>query len=162
MPRSWPESGPGRPACQIACGRLRRPPAGDAAQEPSAQCGDLTLRDRLGNWTYRFAVVVDDRDQGVDLVIRGVDLLASTGRQFALARHARPREHRLVSCITRSSASRVDAKLSKADRDTSVRDLREQGRSPADLFGLALHGLGRPGPGALPLEDALGLFSPPA
>ncbi|MBK6781918.1 MAG: hypothetical protein IPG75_20625, partial [Gemmatimonadetes bacterium] len=53
---------------------------GTQHQEPAAQCGDLTLRDRLGNWTYQFAVVVDDRDQGVDLVNPRMDLLASTGR----------------------------------------------------------------------------------
>ncbi|MBK7925900.1 MAG: hypothetical protein IPJ95_20050 [Gemmatimonadetes bacterium] len=134
---------------------------GTQHQEPAAQCGDLTLRDRLGNWTYQFAVVVDDRDQGVDLVIRGMDLLASTGRQRALARLlgvANP-PRVLHHPLLRKPGG---AKLSKSDHDTSVRDLREQGRSPADLFGLALHGLGRPGPGALPLEDALGLFSPPA
>ena len=30
-------------------------------RRPSEQCGDLLLRDRTGNWTYQFAVVVDDR-----------------------------------------------------------------------------------------------------
>src|SRR5690606_35193200 len=59
---------------------------GPQAQEPARQCGDLLARDRLGNWTYQFCVVVDDRDQGVDLVIRGEDLLGSTGRQLRLAR----------------------------------------------------------------------------
>ena len=59
---------------------------GPQAQDPAAQCGDLLLRDRLGQWTYQFAVTVDDRRHGVDLVVRGVDLLPSTGRQIRLAR----------------------------------------------------------------------------
>ena len=59
---------------------------GPQEQDPSAQCGDLLLRDRAGNWTYQFAVTVDDWQQGVDLVIRGMDLLPSTGRQIRLAR----------------------------------------------------------------------------
>ncbi|MDP2055875.1 MAG: glutamate--tRNA ligase family protein, partial [Acidobacteriota bacterium] len=59
---------------------------GPQVQEPSAQCGDLLLRDRLGNWTYQFAVTVDDHVQQVTDVIRGIDLLASTGRQIRLAR----------------------------------------------------------------------------
>ena len=59
---------------------------GAMTQKPSEQCGDLLLRDRTGNWTYQFAVVVDDLRHEVDLVIRGEDLLPSTGRQLRLAR----------------------------------------------------------------------------
>ena len=59
---------------------------GAQAQEPAAQCGDLLVRDRLGNWTYQFAAVADDTAQGITDVIRGEDLLASTGRQIRLAR----------------------------------------------------------------------------
>ncbi|MEZ5419322.1 MAG: glutamate--tRNA ligase family protein, partial [Vicinamibacterales bacterium] len=54
---------------------------GPTTQTPAAQCGDLLLRDRLGNWTYQFAVAVDDWRQEIDLVVRGDDLFASTGRQ---------------------------------------------------------------------------------
>ena len=59
---------------------------GRQAQEPSDQCGDVLIRDRRGNWTYQFAVSVDDWQQKIDLVIRGADLLASTGRQIRLGR----------------------------------------------------------------------------
>ena len=45
-----------------------------------------SIRDRDGNWTYQFAATVDDYVQGVTHVIRGDDLLASTGRQLQLAR----------------------------------------------------------------------------
>ena len=55
-------------------------------RDPGEQCGDLLLMDRLGNWTYQFAVTADDLLQGVNLVIRGEDLLPSTGRQILLAR----------------------------------------------------------------------------
>ncbi|HSM14716.1 MAG TPA: glutamate--tRNA ligase family protein, partial [Thermoanaerobaculia bacterium] len=54
--------------------------AGAQVQVPSEQCGDLLARDRDGNWTYQFAVTVDDLEQGIDFVVRGADLLASTGR----------------------------------------------------------------------------------
>ena len=33
---------------------------GTQEQRPSAQCGDLLVRDRLGNWTYQFVAAVDD------------------------------------------------------------------------------------------------------
>ena len=115
---------------------------GPQAQEPARQCGDLLVRDRLGHWTYQFCVVVDDRDQGVDLVIRGEDLLDSTGRQLRLARmlgrDVPPRflHHPLIH--------RPDgSKLSKANRDTGLRDLRAAGHSPDSLLGeaAALSGL---------------------
>ena len=59
--------------------------AGPMADEPAAT-GDLLARDRVGNWTYGFCVVVDDQRHGVDLVIRGRDLLDATPVQLRLAR----------------------------------------------------------------------------
>ena len=101
---------------------------GPQVQDPSAQCGDLLLRDRLGNWTYQLAVTVDDHLQNVTDVIRGIDLMPSTGRQIRLARllgrTAMPRfaHHGLVM----KSATE---KLSKSDGDSGVRDLRAAGWS---------------------------------
>ena len=111
---------------------------GEQQQDPSLQCGDLLLRDRLGNWTYQFAVTVDDWEQHIDLVVRGEDLLASTGRQIRLARMlgrvGAPAfaHHPLIR-------HRSGAKLSKSNRDSGVRDLRAQGLSPAAVLGRAAH-----------------------
>jgi glutamyl-Q tRNA(Asp) synthetase len=109
---------------------------GDQQQDPSTQCGDLLVRDRTGNWTYQFAVTVDDLEQEIDLVIRGMDLLSSTGRQIRLSRllgRARPPvfvHHPLALHPT-------GAKLSKANRDTGIRDLRQSGASPSSVLGQA-------------------------
>lgn len=109
---------------------------GEQVQDPSFQCGDLLLRDRLGNWTYQFAVTVDDMHHGVDLVVRGEDLLESTGRQLRLARllgRRRPSvflHHPLVLRPDR-------AKLSKAARDTGIRDLRAAGVPASEVLGRA-------------------------
>jgi glutamyl/glutaminyl-tRNA synthetase len=106
---------------------------GRQVQRPAAQCGDLLIRDRLGNWTYQFAVTVDDHAQQIDLVVRGVDLLGSTGRQIQLGRllgRAVPptyTHHPLVM-------KRPDQKLSKSDRDTGVRELRAAGWSPGRVI----------------------------
>lgn len=114
---------------------------GTQRQVPAEQCGDLVARDRDGQWTYQFAVVVDDAEQGVDLVVRGVDLLASTGRQIQLAellgRTAPPRfvHHEL---IVRADGT----KLSKANRDEGVRDLRAAGWSAERVIGAAAHAAG--------------------
>jgi glutamyl/glutaminyl-tRNA synthetase len=109
---------------------------GERRQEPAAQCGDLLLRDRFGQWTYQFAVVLDDLRQGIDLVIRGEDLLESTGRQLRLGRllgRARPPvflHHPLVRHAD-------GAKLSKSAGDTGLRELRESGLTPAEVLGRA-------------------------
>lgn len=109
---------------------------GPQEQDPSRQCGDVLIRDRLGNWTYQFVAAVDDDRQGIDLVIRGVDLLASTGRQIRIARMlGRPiaaefRHHRLIM-------KTADQKLSKSDGDTGVRDLRARGLTPDRVRELA-------------------------
>jgi glutamyl-tRNA synthetase/glutamyl-Q tRNA(Asp) synthetase len=106
-------------------------------QDPSVQCGDVLVRDRLGNWTYQFAVSVDDFRQGIDLVIRGEDLLPSTGRQIRLARllgrttPATFMHHRLLM-------KSPDQKLSKSDGDTGIRDLRARGWTPSQVKSAAL------------------------
>jgi glutamyl/glutaminyl-tRNA synthetase len=102
---------------------------GPQEQDPSKQCGDVLIRDRLGNWTYQFAAAVDDFGQAIDLVIRGEDLLPSTGRQIRLARllgRERPATFRHHPLIMKSA----DQKLSKSDGDTGIRELRARGWTP--------------------------------
>ncbi len=108
-------------------------------QSPADQCGDVLVRDRHGNWTYQFAVTVDDWRQGIDYVIRGQDLLASTGRQIRLARllgRERPPTFFHHPLIMKAP----DQKLSKSDGDTGVRDLRARGWSPDDVRAAAMTG----------------------
>jgi glutamyl/glutaminyl-tRNA synthetase len=106
-------------------------------QRPSAQCGDLLVRDRDGNWTYQFAATVDDDVQRVTLVVRGDDLLASTGRQLQLARllgRGEPPVFLHHPLIMKSA----DQKLSKSDGDTGIRELRARGWTPDDVIAAAL------------------------
>ena len=109
--------------------------AGPLADEP-ASGGDLLVRDRVGNWTYPFCVVVDDMRHGVDLVIRGRDLLHATAVQLRLARllGRRTPPRFLHHPLVRRASGR---KLSKADGDTAVRTLLGAGATPAELFGRA-------------------------
>jgi glutamyl-Q tRNA(Asp) synthetase len=109
----------------------------DAAVGPCvaevAPAGDVAVRDRDGNWSYAFTVVVDDQHEGITLVIRGRDLLHATGTQIRLARllgrDAPPAflHHPLIL--------RPDGrKLSKSSGDTAVRELRDAGRSAEDVI----------------------------
>jgi glutamyl-Q tRNA(Asp) synthetase len=111
---------------------------GHQVHNPARQCGDVLVKDRLGNWTYQFGVVVDDLEQGIDLVIRGEDLLPSTGRQIRLARmlgRAEPAAFAHHPLIRHSSGQ----KLSKANRDTGIRDIRASGVGPAAVLGQAAY-----------------------
>lgn len=154
------EPGPGRGLrVRVAAGEeefadLR---LGPCRQEPAAQCGDLLLRDRLGNWSYQFCVVVDDQQQGIDLIVRGEDLLDSTGRQLRLARML-GREHPPAFLHHPLLLKPSGAKLSKADGDTGIRELRRGGMAREALFGRAAWGLGlMPEARPLDLEAALAL-----
>ena len=131
---------------------------GPQAQDPSAQCGDLLLRDRLGNWTYQCAATIDDTVQGITLVVRGRDLLSSTGRQIRLARLlGRPEppvfaHHPLVM-------KSPGQKVSKSDRDSGIRDLRAGGWTAPEVIGYAAHLVGlTPARAPLRVEDVVRLF----
>jgi glutamyl/glutaminyl-tRNA synthetase len=110
---------------------------GPQRQSPHLQCGDVVIRDRLGNWSYQFVASVDDFRQGIDLVVRGRDLLPSTGRQIQIARllgRTEPAVFAHHQLIMKSPAQ----KLSKSDGDTGVRDLRAAGWTREDVISAAL------------------------
>ena len=98
-----------------------------------ATCGDFVLRDRHGQYTYQFAVVVDDWDEGIDLIVRGEDLMSSTARQLLLAatlgRNAPPAffHHNLI-------ADPTGHKLSKRDGAAGICTERKSGVSPKKLL----------------------------
>lgn len=113
----------------------------DAGNQRDEEPGDPVIRDRRGNWTYQFAVVVDDHHQGIDLVIRGRDLAASTRLQITLGRLVgRPAPARFAHhpLIMKSPTS----KLSKSDGDAGVAALRAAGWSAARVIGHAAHLVG--------------------
>ena len=98
--------------------------------------GDLPARDRHGNWSYGFCVVVDDLRQGVDLVVRGGDLLDATAAHIRLGQRlgrATPPAFAHHPLVRRPDGS----KLSKSAGDTGVRELRHSGGSPDDVIALA-------------------------
>jgi len=123
--RAW--SGPGCP------GGCRERGAPDTTIRVLLGGGDPIVRDRDGGWSYGFSVVVDDLRQGVDLVIRGRDLLDATPDQIRLGRllgREAPPTFAHHALILRPDGS----KLSKADGATGIRELRAAGRTAADLI----------------------------
>ncbi len=115
---------------------LKGPQSGQVAPD-----GDLLVRDRNRNWTYSLCVVADDLRHGVDLVVRGEDLLEATPAQIRLGRllgRAEPPTFAHHPLVLRPDGS----KLSKADHDTGIRDLLGEGRSPESLIGEAAQRVG--------------------
>ena len=107
---------------------------GDFAENPQEQCGDFPIRDREGQWTYQFAVCVDDIDEGITHIVRGEDIRSSTARQIALmellGRDKPPfyLHHPLITDAT-------GKKLSKRERAHSLRQDRDAGLSAEFLLG---------------------------
>jgi len=155
--RGRPWSGPGcpgrcrerdlaGPVLRVALGggseawsdRLAGDREGDVARN-----GDLPIRDRHGNWTYGFCVVVDDLRHEVDLAVRGEDLIEATAGQIRLARvlgRATPPTFAHHPLIRRPDGR----KLSKSAGDTAVRELRASGASPGEVIATASAATGYP------------------
>ena len=158
-------SGAGSPGLRVTLGegeeawhdRLLGPVDG-----PVTTAGDLLVRDRNGNWTYSMCVVVDDLRHGVDLVVRGEDLIDATAPQIRLGgllgRPAPPAfaHHPLVR--------RADgSKLSKAEGAQAVGDLLDRRHTREDIFGRAAVETGLlPEARPLPFEEAIALVMAPA
>jgi glutamyl-tRNA synthetase/glutamyl-Q tRNA(Asp) synthetase len=129
---------------------------GPLTQTASEQCGDLLLRDRQGYWTYQFCCVVDDYDQGVDLIIRGQDLAHCVGRQIHLAQILGFKACNMYlhhPLITNPSGH----KLSKRFLSTSIRQMMREGQTKQAIIGRAAYLMGfQPDDKPISLNDLIG------
>jgi glutamyl-tRNA synthetase len=95
--------------------------------------GDFVISRADGVPAYQLAVVVDDAEMGIDEVVRGDDLLASTARQLllyrALGREA-PRFGHVPLLLGNDGV-----RLSKRHQGVTLRELRESGFSAEELVG---------------------------
>lgn len=93
--------------------------------------GDVVLIRKDTPASYHLSVVVDDADQGITHVTRGLDLIAATDL------------HRLLQVLLelpeplyhhhRLMTDETGRKLAKSAHDTSLESLRAQGWTPADV-----------------------------
>ena len=116
-PLAWREYGGGEPPRDIAA-------------DPAAW-GDALLARRDVPTSYHLSVVMDDAAQGVTDVVRGRDLFDATALHRLLQRllglpSPRYHHHRLV-------LDPDGHKLSKSRGAPSLRDLRHEGLTPADI-----------------------------
>lgn len=94
--------------------------------------GDFVVRRKDGIFAYQLASVVDDALLGITDVVRGADLLASTGRQIALfeALAYRPPRFWHVPLMHNQHGQKL-AKRAAAD---SLQQLRQQGLTAANVI----------------------------
>jgi len=111
---------------------------GDFHENPKLQCGDFPIRDRDNQWTYQFAVCVDDIDEQITHIVRGEDIRNSTARQIALM-EALGRKERAVYLHHPLIVDDNNKKLSKRELAHSLRQDKEAGITPEMLFGRVCH-----------------------
>lgn len=107
---------------------------GDFHENPKLQCGDFPIRDRDNQWTYQFAVCVDDIDENITHIVRGEDIRNSTARQIALM-EALGRTERPIYLHHPLIVDANNKKLSKRELAHSIRQDKETGITPEMLFG---------------------------
>jgi glutamyl-tRNA synthetase len=121
--------------------------------------GDFVLQRADGLWAYQLAVTVDDLEQGVNNVVRGADLLASTPRQLLLRRlldpSARPFETLHVPILLGAEGKR----LAKRDGAIAIADHRALG--PTRVVGMLAASLNLvPAGTAIAARDLIALWDP--
>lgn len=141
--------------------------AGRRQFDVAAAIGDIVLKRADGLWAYQLAVVIDDIAMGIREVVRGNDLLASTGAQLLLYRalEAPPPAFLHVPLLLDATGER----LAKRRGSLTLAELARSGVRPERVVGLLGYSLGllklpaavKPGDllGALP-ADWLKLLRP--
>lgn len=106
---------------------------GPYEQNLAHDCGDFLVRRSDGAFAYQLAVVVDDAEQGITSIVRGVDLLSSTPQQLYL-QELISAPHPEYAHVPLLVAER-DRRLSKRDKDATLDELLARYKTPAGVIG---------------------------
>ena len=109
--------------------------AGRQVHDVQQTVGDFLVATKSGLTSYQLAVVVDDARQGIDQVVRGDDLLASTPRQLLLYNRLHvgpPPTYTHVPLVIGEDGRR----LAKRHGDSRLVHYQQQGVSSERVLGL--------------------------
>ena len=106
---------------------------GPFSQRLDRDCGDFVIRRSDGLFAYQLASVVDDAAQGVNCIVRGMDLLVSTPQQIYL-QDMLGFGHCAYAHVPLIVGER-DRRLSKRDRDAALDELLRTHGTPAAIVG---------------------------
>lgn len=141
---------------------------------PARDMGDFIVVRRDGTPAYQLASVIDDCAQGVNFVVRGQDLMPSTGAQSALA-GALQQQSALAGALQHGAPdvrgfgtirfwhhvlilNDVNEKLAKSRGAESLAALRARFPEPAPVFRWFAHALGVPAEAARAIRTAADLL----
>ena len=129
---------------------------GPQSYDVQTMFGDFLIRRSDGVHAYQLAVTVDDALMGITEVVRGSDLLTSTGCQIQLFRALGAESPRYghIPLLVNPEGRR----LSKRERDLDIGALRAR-LTPEQLCGHLAHLLGMlPSPEPLPAREMIPLY----
>ena len=121
--------------------------------------GDFVIRRRDGLPAYQIASLMDDIEMGVNLIVRGSDLITSTGAQLFLAKCLNdpffPASQFVHHILMKNESGK---KLSKSSGDHSLRFLRNKCNRPSIVYQQSAEILDLPFEDIQTLQDLLELF----
>lgn len=106
---------------------------GQYQQHLPTECGDFIIKRSDDAFAYQLAVVVDDAEQGVNSVVRGMDLLCSTPQQMYLQEllgYSQPTYSHIPLMVAEKGR-----RLSKRDKDASLDMMLAMYGSPEGIIG---------------------------
>ncbi len=106
---------------------------GPYRQNLARECGDFLIQRSDEAFAYQLAVVVDDAEQGVNSVVRGVDLLCSTPQQLYL-QELLDLGHPVYAHVPLIVAEE-GRRLSKRDHDAALDALLDRFKTPEGVIG---------------------------
>lgn len=102
---------------------------------PDAEMRDFVIWRKDGIPSYQLASLVDDLDYGINLIVRGKDLISSTGAQLYLAQKLGRKE--FSRALFFHHPLREDAhgrKLSKSAGSLSLKTIRQQSMPATEIY----------------------------
>ena len=134
---------------------------GHFEQNLATECGDFIVRRSDGLFAYQLAVVVDDAEQEINCIVRGMDLLVSTPQQMFM-QDMLGYSHCTYAHVPLIVGER-DRRLSKRDRDAGLDELLKTYGSAEGIIGhiAGLTGLA-PSNDPISCEELLANFTLPS
>ena len=125
----------------------------------STGIGDFVIRRRDGLPAYQIASLMDDIEMGVNLIVRGADLISSTGAQLLLAKCLNdpffPAAHFVHHMLIKNESGK---KLSKSSGNHSLKFLRNKYDRPTIVYKQSAEILDLPFKDIETLQDLIEVF----
>ncbi len=131
---------------------------GETCFDAQSDIGDVVLKRADGMWAYHLAVVVDDIAMDINQVVRGADLLASTGVHWLLyeAFAVRPPQYYHVPLLLDETGERI----AKRRGGYTLEALRNAGVATERVLGLLAYSLQLAPLAPCSLAEILAAFEP--